>query len=249
MQCVLTREKSPLLSNTICCVTSQAWGGVYESLVKQSGHLLTTAARMPWQSSLDYTPALGLKTHWETWLERLSRGFVKGEAGTLVPLLWRLFKPLYFIKQQGEAYLYFKDIWNRSSQIQSEVVCLSLSLRLSLWQLNLRAVSAIKKTSEFIFTDCLDLMSNIFYNPRLVLIHLWKPGSSITLNHYWCVEESSRTPCTVWVLILSCVHPLQTLNLKRRVQPNIQILSSFNSIEQKKILSSMFKLLIPIQWK
>ncbi len=64
------------------------WGGFYESLVKQGGHLLTTAARTPWQSSLDYTPALGLKTHWETWLERLSRGFVKGEAGTTLVQKW-----------------------------------------------------------------------------------------------------------------------------------------------------------------
>ncbi len=162
---------------------------------------------------------------------------LKGKLGRLWfrsgldPLLWRLFKPLYFIKQQGEAYLYFQDICNQSSQIQSEVVCLVLSLRLSLWQLNLRVVSAIKKTSELIYTVCLDLLSNIFYNPRLGLIHLWQAGSSITLNHYWWVKEQSRTPCTVWVLIPSCVHPVQTLNLKRRVQPNIQILSSFNSID------------------
>lgn len=60
----------------------------------------------------------------------------------------------------------------KASKIQIELLRLSLSLRLSFWQLNLRVISAIKRTSELIFTVCLDSPSNIFYNPRLGLIHL-----------------------------------------------------------------------------
>lgn len=146
-------------------------------------------------------------------------------------------------------YLYFPDIWTQSSQIQSEVLCLGLSLRLSLWQLNLRVVSAIKRTSELIFTVWFDSLSNIFYNPRLGLIHLWQPGSSITLNHYWCVEEESRTPCTIWVLMQSCIHSLQKLNLKRGVQPTFKFCPHLLHRPQKKILISVFKRLLHMQWK
>lgn len=94
------------------------WGGVYKLHVKQSGRLLTTAAQMPWQSLLDYTPALGLKKYWETWFERLSWGKL-GQLwfrSGLDPYLWLLFERLYFIKQHGRAYLYFTDIWNQSIQ-------------------------------------------------------------------------------------------------------------------------------------
>jgi len=102
------------------------------------------------------------------------------EAGTTVVQKWirsitltAIQTPILYKNSMEERTSILQTFETKVSKIQSELLRLSLSLRLSFWQLNFRVISAIKRTSELIFTVCLDSPSNIFYNPRLGLIHLW----------------------------------------------------------------------------
>lgn len=90
MQCVLTTQKSPLLSNSICCVTSQPW---------QMGRSLRVARKtkrtfVDNSSSNALTKLAGLHSgpRTQTTLGNVAwkaqSGFVKGEAGTTSIQKW-----------------------------------------------------------------------------------------------------------------------------------------------------------------
>lgn len=120
MQCVLTRQKSPLLSNSICCVTSQFW---------QMGRSLQDARKtkrtfVDNSSSNALTKLAGLHSGPRTQevLVNMAWKAQLGEAGTTLVqkkirsiTLTAIQTPILY-KTAGREYLYFTDIRNQSIQ-------------------------------------------------------------------------------------------------------------------------------------